>query len=79
MAEIKEIKKINNLSFKILQAARVRVTSTRNSPSLLLTIKHGFSNGGYLSFELACKLSSRSMEIKDYECLNYIVHLVTVG
>lgn len=26
--EIKEIKKINNLSFKILQAARVRVTST---------------------------------------------------
>ena len=27
-SEIKEIKKINNLSFKILQAARVRVTST---------------------------------------------------
>ena len=27
-SDIKEIKKINNLSFKILQAARVRVTST---------------------------------------------------
>lgn len=27
-SEVKEIKKINNLSFKILQAARVRVTST---------------------------------------------------